>query len=70
MGGDKDNLFSIWQELLGVAISRSLSKGINAVTGVYEPFASLMQEISLEVGSVRYVGLVWRLCIRRAYLTG
>jgi hypothetical protein len=37
-----------------VAIVRSTSKGFSASRGVYDPFATLMQEIPVEVDDSRY----------------
>lgn len=51
---DQDDLFVVWKELLGVAIVRSTSKGFSATRGVYDPFATLMQEIPVEVDDSRY----------------
>jgi hypothetical protein len=52
--GDQDDLLVVWKELLGVAIVRSTSKGFSASRGVYDPFATLMQEIPVEVDDSRY----------------
>jgi hypothetical protein len=52
--GDQDDLFVVWKELLGVAIVRSTSKGFSASRGVYDPFATLMQEIPVEADDSRY----------------
>jgi hypothetical protein len=52
--GDQDGLFAAWQELLGVAVARSTSKGVSGAVGVYDPFALLMQEMNVEVDDSRY----------------